>query len=375
MSGPLAGLRVLEVGGIGPVPFCGMVLSDLGAEVVRLHRISSAGQAGSVLERGRRSVGIDIKRTEAVEVVLKLAERSDVLIEGHRPGVMERLGLGPETCLSRNPRLIYARMTGWGQDGPLAGAAGHDINYIALSGALFHIGERGGKPTPPLNLVGDFGGGGMLLAMGVLASLCERSSSGVGQVIDAAMLDGSALLMATWFDRLARNEFRMERGTNVLDGSAPHYGVYETADGGYISIGSLEPDFYSLLLNATNLGDSELGDKSDWRTWPDARQRLANVFRQKTRDEWCALLEGTDVCFAPVLSAAEAPEHRHNKARSTFVEVNGVRQPAPAPRFSRTPAGTPLEPPIRATHTGAVLAELGMSEEQIRALRRDEVVA
>lgn len=375
MSGPLAGLRVLEVGGIGPVPFCGMVLSDLGAEVVRLHRVSSAGQAGSVLERGRTSVGIDIKRTEAVEIVLKLAERSDVLIEGHRPGVMERLGLGPETCLSRNPRLIYGRMTGWGQDGPLAGAAGHDVNYIALSGALFHIGERGGKPTPPLNLVGDFGGGGMLLAMGVLAALWERSSSGVGQVIDTAMLDGSALLMATWFDRLARDEFRMERGTNILDGSAPHYGVYETHDGGFISIGALEPDFYSLLLNATGLGDSELGDKSDWRTWPDARQTLANVFREKTRDEWCALLEGTDICFAPVLSAAEAPEHHHNKARSTFIEVNGVRQPAPAPRFSRTPAGTPLAPPIRATHTGIVLAELGMSDEQIRALRRDEVVA
>lgn len=373
--GPLKGLRVLEVGGVGPGPFCGMLLSDLGAEVTRVERPESAGLAGTVVERGRRSVGLNLKTRAAVDLALRLVRSSDILIEGFRPGVMERLGLGPKVCLDANPRLIYGRMTGWGQDGPLAGASGHDINYIALAGALYHIGPRDGAPTPPLNLLGDFGGGGMLLAVGVLAALWERSISNKGQIIDAAMVDGVALLMATWFSRLAQNTFRMERGTNVLDGSAPHYGVYETADGEFISIGALEPKFYALLLRATGMTAVQLGERDDWQSWPAAREKLATVFKQKRRDEWCELLEGTDVCFAPVLSASEAPTHPHNVWRNTFTEVNGVRQPAPAPRFSRTSPAPPREPPAKTSDTDAVLSGLGIGLDDIARLRERGVVA
>lgn len=372
--GPLEGLKVLEVGGVGPVPFCGMVLADLGAEVTRVERLEVVGQPGTLLERGRRSVGLNIKNGEAVDVTLRLVQGVDVLIEGFRPGVMERLGIGPDVCLDVNPRLIYGRMTGWGQDGPLSAASGHDINYIALAGALYHIGPPDGVPIPPLNLLGDFGGGGMLLAVGVLAALWERDRSGKGQVIDTAMVDGVALLMATWFGRLAQSRFRMERGTNVLDGAAPHYSVYETADGGFVSVGALEPKFYALLLRATGVTPTDLGEKDNWQSWPEARNKLAAIFKQKSRDEWCDLLEGTDVCFAPVLSAPEAPDHPHNAFRKTFVEVNGVCQPAPAPRFSRTPLRFPREAPIRASDTEAVLSELGIEAGEVARLRRASVV-
>jgi len=376
--GPLQGIRVVELQGIGPGPFCGMMLADMGAELIRIDRAASAGRpAGKdILARGRQSVAVDLKNPEGVEAVLRLVETADVLIEGFRPGVMERLGLGPEVCLARNERLVYGRMTGWGQHGTMAHAAGHDINYISLSGALHAIGEAGGKPVPPLNLVGDFGGGGMLLAFGIAAALVERATSGKGQVVDAAMTDGSALLMNGLFPGMQTGQWSAERGTNMLDGGAHFYGSYETRDGKYISIGSIEPQFYALLLEKTGLADDPALAKQMARAdWPALKQKLTAVFKTRTRDEWDAIMLGSDVCYAPILSFAEAVEHPHNQARRTFVEVDGLKQAAPAPRFSRTAPEVPAPAAAPGQHTRDVLSAAGFSATEIDALLAAGAVA
>jgi alpha-methylacyl-CoA racemase len=370
--GPLSGYRVLELAGIGPGPFACMVLSDLGAEVLRVDRPGGRGLEGlpaNVLERGRRSAAVDLKHPEGAEVVLRLAEAADALVEGYRPGVAERLGIGPDAALARNPRLVYGRMTGWGQDGPYAPMAGHDINYIALGGALAHIG-RADRPTPPINLVGDFGGGGMLLALGVVCGLLETSRSGQGQVVDASMVDGTALLMSMMFGMRAAGFYSEERESNIIDGGAHFYDVYETADGRYVSIGSIEPQFYAELLRLTGLeGDSDLPAQMDRSAWPAMKERLRAVFKAKTRDEWCQVMDGSNVCFAPVLTMSEAPGHPHNRARETFVEVAGVIQPAPAPRFSRTP-GAVQGPAVRpGANTDEALGDWGFAPEDIAKLR------
>ena len=374
--GPLKGLRVIELAGIGPGPFCGMMLSDMGAEVIRVDRMPAPGarRGRDVLARNRRSIAVDLKNPAGVEVVLKLVDTADALFEGFRPGVTERLGVGPDACMARNERLVYGRMTGWGQDGPMAHAAGHDINYIGLAGALHAIGEPGGKPVPPLNLIGDFGGGGMLLAYGLVCGMLEAARSGKGQVIDAAMVDGAAALMAMFFS-LAGRGFKTERGANMLDGGAHFYNTYETADGEHICVGAIEPQFYAELVEKAGLDAERFGAQMDAEQWPERREELARVFKAKTRAEWRAIMEGSDVCFAPVLSIAEAPAHPHNRHRATFVTVDGVTQPAPAPRFSRTqaeiahPARTPGE------DTRAVLADIGLDEAAIDALERGGVVA
>ncbi|NWG45235.1 MAG: CoA transferase [Alphaproteobacteria bacterium] len=368
--GPLAGIRIVEFAGIGPGPFAAMLLSDMGAEVVRIDRKGARG-GRDLLNRGRRSVALDLKSAEGVETALALIERADGLVEGFRPGVMERLGLGPDVALARNPRLVYGRMTGWGQDGPLAHAAGHDINYIALTGALEAIGERGRKPVPPLNLVGDFGGGALYLAFGLVCGLIEARGSGKGQVVDAAMVDGAASLMTMFWSlrSAALPGFSLgARGEGMLAGGAPFYDTYETADGKWVAIGAIEPQFYALLREKAGLDDPAFDAQFDTAAWPALKAKVAEVFRTRTRAEWCALLEGTDACFAPVLTMDEVPDHPHNKARGIYVERDGVVQPAPAPRFSRTPgaiAGPPAEP---GAHTEAVLADWGLGE-RIAALR------
>ncbi|MBX6743675.1 MAG: CoA transferase [Acetobacteraceae bacterium] len=369
--GPLKGLRILEFAGIGPGPFCGMLLADLGAEVVRLDRKEGPpGTRQDFVGRGRRSLALDLKSPAAVQAALRLVEGADALIEGFRPGVMERLGLGPEACLARNPRLVYGRMTGWGQDGPLAQAAGHDINYIALTGALWSIGRPGERPVPPLNLVGDYGGGGMLLALGMLAALLEAKGSGRGQVVDAAMVDGAALLMAPIYAMLARGRWRNERGANMLDGAAPWYDTYECADGRYLAVGPIEPQFFDLMIAKLDLDPARFAGRMEPANWPALRAELAAVFCTRTRDDWAALFEGTDACVAPVLDLHEAPAHPHNKARGTFQQREGAVQPAPAPRFSRTPAEPGLPPPLRGEHTEQVLADWGFSGAEIAALRQ-----
>ncbi len=376
MSGPLAGLRVVEVAGIGPGPFAAMMLADMGAEVLRVDRASSVPAGGpdtpsaDLLARGRRSVGVDLKHPEGVATVLRLVERADGLIEGFRPGVAERLGIGPEPCLARNPRLAYGRMTGWGQDGPLAGAAGHDIDYIALAGVLGAIGRAGERPVPPLNLVGDFGGGGMLLAFGMVCAFLEAARSGKGQVVDAAMVDGAALLTTMIHGLRAMGLWRDERGTNLLDTGAHFYEVYETADGGHVAVGAIEPRFYAELVRRSGLEEEDLPPQMDRAAWPRMKERLAQVFRSRTRDEWCQLMEGSDACFAPVLSMAEAPGHPHNRARGTFVEVGGVVQPGPAPRFSRTPGEVGAPPAHAGQHTDEALADWGFSAADLARLRR-----
>jgi alpha-methylacyl-CoA racemase len=379
--GPLAGITIIEIAGIGPGPFCGMMLADMGADVIRVDRVQAvsggdpAQPPADLLNRGRRSVGVDLKSPEGVEVVLDLVAGADALFEGFRPGVAERLGIGPDECLARNPRLVYGRMTGWGQDGPYASAAGHDINYIALAGALDPIGRRGEAPVPPLNLVGDFGGGGMLLAFGLLAGLLEARSSGRGQVVDAAMVDGAAALMTMTHSFRAMGIWDDERGTNMLDTGAHFYDVYETADGKYVSIGSIEPQFYAELLRLTGLEDEELPWQHDRAQWPAMKERLAEVFRTRTRDEWCALMEGTDVCFAPVLPIPEAVEHPHNVVRGTFVEVAGITQPGPAPRFSRTAPAIASPPTHPGQHTDEVLAATGFDADRIAKLREAGAIA
>jgi alpha-methylacyl-CoA racemase len=366
--GPLEGTRVVELAGLGAVPFCGMLLSDLGADVLRVDR-HGASPLDAVLRRGRRSVVADLKHEQGPEVVLRLAAQADVLLEGFRPGVAERLGIGPDVCLARNPRLVYGRMTGWGQDGPLAQAAGHDINYIALAGALDPIGRRGGPPVPPLNLVGDYGGGGMLLALGVVSALVERARSGTGQVVDAAMVDGAALLTTLFHGLASLGEWSPERGTNTLDSGAPYYDVYATADDRFVAVGCLEARFYAELLHGMGIDVTELPPQADRSRWHEIRTRLADTFRTRTQAEWCALLEGTDACVSPVLALTEAPMHPHNRARGTFVSVDGVVQPAPAPRFSRTPGVVTHGPRPAGADTDTALADWGFSPDEVAALR------
>ncbi len=380
--GPLAGIRLIELAGIGPGPMAAMMLGDLGADVIRVDRLRPSGPPSVpgrfndprhfVHGRSRRSIAIDLRQPGAAEIVLRLAEHAGGLMEPFRPGVAERLGIGPEPCFARNPKLVYGRMTGWGQDGPLAKAAGHDINYIALAGALGAIGRTGDKPVPPLNLVGDFGGGGMLLALGMVCGLLETARSGRGQVIDAAMVDGTALLLGAAFGMHAAGQWHA-RGTNTLDGGAHFYDTYETGDGLYIAIGAIEPQFYAILLEKTGLAGEKLPEQTDRTAWPALRERLAGIFRSKTRDEWCAIMEGTDICFAPVLSLAEAPQHPHARARDAFVDMDGVAQPAPAPRFSRTPPQARVAP-RRGEHTDEVLREAGFAEAEIASLRSRAVI-
>ncbi len=379
--GPLDGVRVIEIASLAPAPFGCMVLSDLGADVLRVERPASCAPDRPApvdpLTRGRRSIGLNLKDPEGISLLLRLIEPADVLVEGFRPGVTERLGFGPDVCAARNPRLIYARMTGWGQDGPLAPTAGHDIDYIGISGALHPIGRAGERPVPPLNLVGDFGGGGMLLAIGVLAALVERGNSGAGQVVDAAMVDGSALLTSFIYGLRARGGWQDERGVNLLDGGAPFYDTYATADGKYVAVGALEPQFYAALLAGLGLTGADLPAQLDLSGWPVLRQRFTEIFTQRTRDEWTGVFAGTDACVAPVLSPAEAPAHPHNVARGVFAEVGGITQPAPAPRFGRSGVAAPIPPCRPGADTDAVLGEagLGLAATDIAELRKRGVVA
>ena len=343
MGGVLAGFRVIEIAAIGPVPWCCMLLADMGAEIIRIDRVkagdaSAAALPAEPMQRGRRSIALDLKRAEDVERLLALIADADALVEGMRPGVMERLGLAPAVCLARNPRLVYGRMTGWGQSGPLATRAGHDINYIALTGALHAIGRAGEAPVPPLNLVGDYGGGGAFLAIGVLAALLHAGRSGGGQVVDAAMIDGAATLMALPYERHASGDWHDERGANQLDGGAPWYGVYATADGRHVAVGAIEPQFYAELLRGLGLDPAALPERADRANWPALRVMFAQRFGTRTRDAWAAVFESMDACVSPVLSLAEAPKHPHNLAREVFVETRGGQLPAPAPRFSATPS-------------------------------------
>lgn len=378
MSGPLAGLKVVEMAGLGPAPFCAMMLADMGAEVIRIEKPVKAEAVDNsrvqVLNRGRRSLAIDMRAEGATETVLALIAKADILIEGFRPGVMERMGLGPEVYLARNPKLVYGRMTGWGQFGPLAHAAGHDINYIAIAGALHAIGRAGEKPVVPLNYVGDFGGGGMLLGFGVLCALTEARSSGKGQVVDAAMTDGTALLSAMMYGFKAAGAWNNERGDNLLDGGAHFYDTYRCADGKFIAIGAIEPQFYSLLLKLCNITDPAFHTQRDKAAWAPLKERMSALFMTQTRQQWCALLEGTDACFAPVLDWDEAAEHPHNIERETFIRVDGVLQPAPAPRFSRSVPPTPSAPRPSGADSEAILADWGIDNERIEALKAQRII-
>jgi alpha-methylacyl-CoA racemase len=378
--GPLRGSRIIEIAGIGPGPFAGMMLADMGAEVLRVERPGGGPFAKEpsfdLLNRGKRCICVDLKKEEGVGIVLRLVERADALFEGFRPGVVERLGLGPEVCLERNPRLVFGRMTGWGQDGPLARAAGHDINYISLSGALHAMGRRGEKPAIPLNLVGDFGGGGLLLAYGMVCALLEAKSSGRGQVVDASMVEGAAALMMAIYGAHQYGFWSDERGSNMLDSGAPFYEVYETADKRYISLGALEPQFYEELLGRLGLAGEDLPPQLDSGGWETLSERFAALFKTRTRDEWCKLLEGSDACFAPVLAMSEVHEHAHNVARGTFIECAGVRQVRPVPRFSRTDPTRVQRPPARVgEHTEQALRDWGFSQQELAELNERGVIA
>jgi alpha-methylacyl-CoA racemase len=376
--GPLQGIKVIEIASLAPAPFGCMILADLGAEVLRVDRAERCGPDARTpvdpLSRGRRSMGLNLKDPAGVELLLKLAEDADVLVEGFRPGVAERLGFGPDVCARRNPRLIFARMTGWGQDGPLAPTAGHDIDYIAISGALSPIGRAGQAPVPPINFVGDFGGGGMLMAMGILAALVERATSGQGQVVDAAMVDGSALITSFLYGMRATGAWQDQRGSNLLDTGAPFYDTYATADGGYVAVGALEPQFYAALLAGLGLTGADLPAQHDRSGWPVLRETFTTAFASRSRDEWAAVFAGTDACVSPVLSMAEAPLHPHATARDAFVEVGGVVQPAPAPRFGRTAAGLPTAPARPGVDTDAVLTGLGLPAAEVSELRARGVI-
>jgi len=383
MSGPLTGYRIIEIAGIGPGPFAAMMLADMGAEVIRVERAQSVrGSAPDtahwdVLLRGRRNIALDLKNPEGVATLLDLVDKADGLIEGFRPGVMERLGIGPDVCLARNPKLVYGRMTGWGQDGPYAQSAGHDINYIALAGSLAHFGRGGQIPVPPLNMVGDFGGGGMFLAFGVVCALLETQRSGQGQVVDTAMVDGAATLMSMFWAMKTIGMFDENApGTNLLDTGAHFYDVFQCADGKHVSLGSIEPQFYAELMRLTGLaGDAEFAQQMDKAQWPHLKDRLRVVMLTKTRDEWCALMEHTDVCFAPVLTMSEAAQHPHNVARGTFVEVAGTTQPAPAPRFSRTVPQIDSPPAHAGQHSRQILADWGFDSDRIESLVASGAVA
>ena len=373
-TGPLAGIRIIEMVGLGPAPFCAMMLADMGAEVIRIHSkhgkptFAMLNTRFDVLGRGRRSLAIDLKKPDAVEVFLDLIEQADGLIEGFRPGVMERLGLSPEVCHARNPKLIYGRMTGWGQTGPLANAAGHDVNYAALSGALHAIGDANSPPPIPLNLIADFGGGGMMLAFGMVCALLECKQSGQGQVIDAAMTDGSIALTGIFHGFMAAGAWSNQRHANFLDGAAPYYDNYRCADGKYVSIGAIEPQFYALLREKIGAHDAVFDHPHDQSTWPEQKEKMAAIFLSKTRDEWSALLEGSDACFSPVLDWQEAIDHPHNRAREAFIEIEGVTQPAPAPRFSRTIPSQPHAAVAANANTHDILKEWGISEASINKL-------
>ena len=373
--GPLAGMKIIELAGIGPVPFCSTLLSDMGAQVIRVDRtapsglgISGKNPAFDVLGRGRKSISVDLKNPDGVEAVLRLVEQADGLVEGFRPGVAERLGLGPDVCLARNEKLVYGRMTGWGQDGPVSHAAGHDINYIALSGVLYSCGTKESGPVPPLNLTGDFGGGAMFLAFGLMAALWEVQRSGTGQVVDTSMLEGSAYLMLPIYGMHGSGFWTDERGANILDTGAPFYSTYETKDGKHISIGSIEPKFYEELLEKSGMDTMNLPAQMDRENWPAMKETYAKVFKQKTRDEWSEIMEGSDICFAPVLSMSEAPSHPQNVARDSFIDVLGVTQPGPAPKFSRTKAVIQGPPPSLGQDTEEGLAEWGFSQDEIATL-------
>ncbi|MEL7450646.1 MAG: CaiB/BaiF CoA-transferase family protein [Pseudomonadota bacterium] len=370
--GPLKGIRIIEIAGLGAAPFAGMLLADMGAEVIQIERpaITSSTPIPDCCRRNKRSVTLDLKAAAGKSVLLRMVKKADVLFEAFRPGVMERLGLGPEECLAANPRLVYGRMTGWGQTGPLAEAAGHDINFISLSGALHAIGEKGGGPVPPLNLVGDYGGGAMFLAAGILAALLHAERTGEGQVVDAAMTDGSALLMGVFHSLHLMGRWETQRGVNLLDGGAHFYGVYETRDGKHVSIGPLEPQFYGLLIDKLGLDKERFGNQHDPAQWPELSDELAAVFKKRTQKQWCRSLEGTDVCFAPVLDFLQATKHPHNVARNTFVTVDGAVQPAPAPRFSRTASTVEYGSRPTGADTDTVLEEWGFAEEEIDELRR-----
>ena len=373
-SGPLTGVRVVELAGLGPAPYACMLLADLGADVLRVDRPGGGTVVVShnTVDRGRRSVAVDLKKPGAAEVVLRLVEQADVLVEGFRPGVAERLGVGPEACLGRNPRLVYARMTGWGQDGPLADRVGHDINYAGLTGALAAIGEPGRKPVPPLTLVADFGGGSMFLVTGILAALVERATSGQGQVVDAAMVDGVTSLLAMTYGFRAAGAWKDERGSNLLDGGAPYYDTYACADGEHVAVGALEPQFWARVVEVLDLQDAPA--QNDVARWPELRERLAAAFATRTRDEWAAVFEGVDACVTPVLRLGEAASHPHLAARGTVVEVDGVPQPAPAPRFSRTPGAVTSPPRSPGADTEAALRDWGFSADELADLQRDGLV-
>ncbi|MCB1668229.1 MAG: CoA transferase [Pseudomonadales bacterium] len=378
--GPLKGLKVVEMAGIGPAPFCAMLLADMGAEVVRIDRLVASDIGIPVppkydlLNRNKRSLAIDIKSVEGRETVLDLISKADVLIEGFRPGVMERLGLGPDECLKRNASLVYGRMTGWGQDGPLSQVAGHDINYIAITGALNAIGRQGQPPTVPLNLVGDFGGGSLYLAMGILAAIYEVKNSGSGQVVDAAISDGTANLMSLVYSYYQTGFWSLDRGENVVDSGSPFYDVYETSDGRYVSVGAVEKKFYADLLDRLGLDQNELPRQNDKAGWPALRDRFGSVFLSKTQAEWCEIFDGSDACFAPVLDINEAVHHPHNQYRKTHVDIDGVINPAPAPRFSHTPSEITKTPSAIGEDSSEVLAAWGYSETAIDDLKAKGVI-
>jgi len=379
--GPLSSIKIIEIAGIGPGPMCAMLLADLGAEVIRIDRVQEANlglnrdPTKDVLLRGRRSIAVDLKKPEGIELVLQLIEKSDALTEGFRPGVMERLGLSPEVCHQRNPKLVYGRMTGWGQDGPLSHAAGHDINYISLVGALDAIGREGEAPIPPLNLVGDFGGGALYLAMGVLAGVIEAQKSGQGQVVDCAMTDGSASLMSMFYGMKGMGRWSEERGTNVIDTGSHYYNVYKTKDDKYISIASIEPKFYQELIEKSGLSkEPDLPKQTDDSSWGPMKERLTTVFLSKTRDQWCEIMEGSDVCFAPVLNMEESIHHPHNVARGTFIEIDGVYQPAPAPRFDKTPCEVSKPPSSTGQDSHAILNDWGFDSDQIQRLTDTQAI-
>ncbi len=372
--GPLSGIRIIELAGIGPGPLAAMVLGDLGAEIIRIDRIKASfvldvAPKYAVHTRNRRSIAIDLRRPEAADIVLRLVATADGFIDPFRPGVVERLGIGPELCLKRNPKLVYGRITGWGQEGPLADRAGHDINYIALAGVLHAIGRKGEAPVPPLNLVADYGGGGMLLAVGMLAGLIESMTSGRGQVVDAAMIDGAALLLGMITGLRGAGLWRDQRGTNLLDSGAHFYEVYETRDGKHVAVGAIEPQFYAQLIDKLGLAGEALPAQMDRASWPAMKARFAAVFKTKTRDEWCTIMGEADTCVAPVLSIDEAPAHPHARVRAAFIDVEGAVQPAPAPRFSRTAPGRPTVAPNVGAHTNEVLSEAKFSPDEIAALR------